>query len=391
MLPGVVVPRAPSSPVEPVESVEQENPRQFEEWQVKRYNEMCNSRSLSKEDVVFLIGILKECTSGTTTCNPKRLLRSTKILMTAANVMRTLSKSCSEHCDTIHDHGGIQTIVALTDSDPSTAIVATGVLTEIIPYNYSCRQTFLACSGMRGILNQLSGELEQVRMGAAALASIMQGPADEAQVTRHFMRQLGGIEMLIEVIDREITSPFEADDLSINVICNAVGALGMTGVFNTMNQNYIREAGGIPSIVYTLATYVKDGSSRISKTVTSALGNLIARNLPNRSIVCSLNAHHHLLTLLMQSAEISKEKGALPDGTDEILHVITNLITEASMMNVIIDKDKDGIGGLLQLLPVSINNTKGQFVYSATVRILHRNKHTWKFVRHLASDLGRSQ
>ena len=52
----------PPSPVYPVAPVEQENPRQFEEWQVKRYNEMFNSRSLSKEDVVFLVGILKECT-----------------------------------------------------------------------------------------------------------------------------------------------------------------------------------------------------------------------------------------------------------------------------------------------------------------------------------------
>ena len=359
----------PPSPVYPVAPVEQENPRQFEEWQVKRYNEMFNSRSLSKEDVVFLVGILKECTSGAT-YNLKRSLRSTKVQMTAANVMRTLSKSYKEHCDTIHDYGGIKAMVTLTGSEPSTAIVATCILAEIVPYDYSCRQTFLACSGLQGVLNQLTGTLEQVRMGTAALGCLMQGAADDAQVTRYFTRQIGGIEMLLDVIDREITSSFVNDELSINVICNAVGALGMTGASNAMNQNYIRDVGGIEKLVHVLATYVKDGCSRISKGVTTALGNLIARNLPNKAIVCSLNAHHHLLSLLMQSAEVSKEKGTLADGTDEILHVITNLSSEASMMNAIIDKDKDGIGGLLQLLPITINNIKGQFVFSAVVRIL---------------------
>ena len=221
----------PPSPVYPVAPVEQENPRQFEEWQVKRYNEMFNSRSLSKEDVVFLVGILKECTSGAT-YNLKRSLRSTKVQMTAANVMRTLSKSYKEHCDTIHDYGGIKAMVTLTGSEPSTAIVATCILAEIVPYDYSCRQTFLACSGLQGVLNQLTGTLEQVRMGTAALGCLMQGAADDAQVTRHFTRQIGGIEMLLDVIDREITSSFVNDELSINVICNAVGALGMTGASN---------------------------------------------------------------------------------------------------------------------------------------------------------------
>jgi hypothetical protein len=143
MLPGVVVPRAPSSPVEPVESVEQENPRQFEEWQVKRYNEIFDRRSFSKEDVVFLVGILKGCTSGAT-YGLKRLLRSTRVQMTAANVMRTLSKGYKEHCDTIHDYGGINAMVALTSFEPSTAMVATCILGEIVPYDYSCRQTNLS-------------------------------------------------------------------------------------------------------------------------------------------------------------------------------------------------------------------------------------------------------
>lgn len=352
-------------PVQPVQPVD----RQFEEWQVKRYNQMYDSRSLTKGDVVFLVGILKECTSGAT-YNLKRSLRSTKVQMTAANVLRTLSKSYKENCDTIRLHGGIQAMVALTSSEPSTAIVATCSLAEIVPYDYSCRQTFLACSGMRGILHQLTGSLEQVRMGTAALGCMMQGSADGAQVTRHFTRQLGGIEMLLDVLNREMTSSFETDELSINVICNAAGALGMSGAGNTMNQDYIRGAGGIATLVHVLETYVKDGSSRISKGVTTALGNLIARNLLNKAIVCSLNAHHHLLELLMQLSNISNETGTLADGTDEILHVITNLSTEASMIDAIIDQDKDGIGDLLRLLPLSINTTKGQFVYSAIVRIL---------------------
>tara|TARA_B110000046_G_scaffold84533_2_gene92636 strand:+ start:77 stop:1690 length:1614 start_codon:yes stop_codon:yes gene_type:complete len=344
-----------------------QNPPQFEEWQVKHYNEIFDRRFLSKEDVVFLVGILKECTSGAT-YNLKRSLRSTNVQMTAVNVMRTIAKTYKEHCETIHANGGIQALVALTSSDPSTAVSATCILGEIVPYDYTCRQTFLACSGLQGILNQLTGNLEQVRMGAAALVCMMQGGRDDTQVTKDLTRQLGGIEKIMQVLNRDYKD--DDEEFSINVICNAVGALGATGTRNAMNQNYIRDVGGIAKMVYVLATYVKDGSSRISKNATTALGNLIARNLPNKAIVCSLNAHHHLLTLLIQSAEISKEKGTLADGTDEILHVITNLNTEARMMDAIIDKDKDGIGALLQLLPLSINTTKFQFVHFAIVRIL---------------------
>jgi hypothetical protein len=344
-----------------------QNPPQFEEWQVKYYNEIFDRRSLSKQDIVFLVGILKECTSGAT-YNLKRSLRSTKVQMTAVNVMRTIAKSCKEHCETIHTNGGIQALVALTSSDPGIAMSATCILGEIVPYDYMSRQTFLACSGLQGILNQLTGDSEQVRMGAAALVCMMQGDGDDTQETKHLTRQLGGIEKIMQVLNRDYTD--DDEEFSINVICNAVGVLGTTGRCNEMNQNYIRDVGGIAKLVYVLATYVKDGSSRISKCVTTALGHLISRNLPNKAIVCSLNGQNNLLALLMQSAEISKDKDTLADGIDEILHVIIKLSTEARMMDAIIDKDKDGIGALLQLLPLSINTTKFQFVHFAIVRIL---------------------
>ena len=47
---------------------------------------------------------------------PEAVTSRHKVQMTAANVMRTLSKSYREHCDTIHDDGGIKAMVPLTGS-----------------------------------------------------------------------------------------------------------------------------------------------------------------------------------------------------------------------------------------------------------------------------------
>ena len=110
------------------------------------YNAIIDNKShIIKDDVDFMVSILKACALGKTCSEPERVLRSTSMRLSARNVMLTLSGTVVEHCDTICDHGGFQAMVALTAFEPSKAMVASYVLGKIVSHDYFMSSS---CSSM---------------------------------------------------------------------------------------------------------------------------------------------------------------------------------------------------------------------------------------------------